>query len=77
VEPAALRWRVVHDAEDFFEHFLSRFDRSPVAGFTANRRRTTSARRAKKVLEYVRRVWRRPVRLQTVNERAEPVELAA
>jgi stage V sporulation protein R len=33
--------------------------------------------RAKKVLEYVRRVWRRPVRLQTVNERAEPVELAA
>jgi len=34
-------------------------------------------RRGKKVLEYVRRVWRRPVRLQTVNERAEPVELAA
>jgi spore cortex formation protein SpoVR/YcgB (stage V sporulation) len=29
------------------------------------------------VLEYVRRVWRRPVRLQTVNERAEPVEIAA
>jgi stage V sporulation protein R len=31
--------------------------------------------RAKKVLEYVRRVWRRPVRLDTVNERAEPVEV--
>ena len=33
--------------------------------------------RARKVLEYVRRVWRRPVRLGTLNERAEPVELAA
>ncbi len=33
--------------------------------------------RAKKVLEYVRRVWRRPVRLHTVNERAEQVEVAA
>ena len=33
--------------------------------------------RARKVLEYVRRVWRRPVRLSTVNDRAEPVELAA
>ncbi len=33
--------------------------------------------RARKVLEYTRRVWRRPVRLHTVNERAEPVELAA
>ena len=33
--------------------------------------------RAKKVLEYVRRVWRRPVHLHTVNERAEPVDLAA
>ncbi|HEX4927958.1 MAG TPA: SpoVR family protein [Burkholderiales bacterium] len=33
--------------------------------------------RAKKVLEYVRRVWRRPVHLQTVNERAEQVDLAA
>ena len=39
--------------------------------------RGLDSRRAKKVLEYVRRVWRRPVRLQTVNERAEPVELAA
>jgi spore cortex formation protein SpoVR/YcgB (stage V sporulation) len=29
------------------------------------------------VLEYVRRVWRRPVRLATVNERSEPIELAA
>jgi stage V sporulation protein R len=33
--------------------------------------------RAKKVLEYVRRVWRRPVRLHTVNERAEQVEVTA
>jgi stage V sporulation protein R len=33
--------------------------------------------RAKKVLEYVRRVWRRPVRLLTLNERSETVELAA
>jgi stage V sporulation protein R len=33
--------------------------------------------RAKKVLEYVRKVWRRPVRLHTVNERAEPAEIAA
>ena len=33
--------------------------------------------RARKVLEYVRRVWRRPVRLVTVNDRDEPVELAA
>jgi stage V sporulation protein R len=39
--------------------------------------RGLDARRARKVLEYVRRVWRRPVRLQTINERAEPVELAA
>jgi stage V sporulation protein R len=39
--------------------------------------RGLDARRAKKVLEYVRRVWRRPVRLQTLNERAEPLELAA
>jgi stage V sporulation protein R len=33
--------------------------------------------RARKVLEYVRRVWRRPVRLRTINERKEPMELAA
>jgi stage V sporulation protein R len=33
--------------------------------------------RARKVLEYVRRVWRRPVKLRTVNERSDPVELAA
>ena len=44
---------------------------------TASDGRGLDARRAKKVLEYVRRVWRRPVRLQTVNDRAEPVELAA
>jgi stage V sporulation protein R len=33
--------------------------------------------RAKRVLEYTRRVWRRPVRLHTVNERSEATELAA
>lgn len=33
--------------------------------------------RAKKVLEYVRRVWRRPIRLHTVNERAEQLEVTA
>jgi stage V sporulation protein R len=33
--------------------------------------------RAKRVLEYVHRVWRRPARLTTVNERNEAVELAA
>ena len=30
-----------------------------------------------KVLEYTRRVWRRPVRLHTVNDRGENVELTA
>jgi len=33
--------------------------------------------RAKRVLDYVHRVWRRPVRLNTVNERNEAVELTA
>ena len=33
--------------------------------------------RAKRVLEYTRRVWRRPVKLVTVNERGEPAELTA
>ena len=33
--------------------------------------------RAKRVLEYVNRVWRRPVKLVTVNDRAENVEIAA
>jgi stage V sporulation protein R len=33
--------------------------------------------RAKRVLDYVHRVWRRPVRLATTNERNEAVELAA
>ncbi|HEX6265715.1 MAG TPA: SpoVR family protein [Burkholderiales bacterium] len=33
--------------------------------------------RARRVLEYTRRAWRRPVRLQTVNERGEPAELSA
>ena len=33
--------------------------------------------RAKRVLDYVHRVWRRPVRLTTVNEKNEAVELAA
>src|SRR5687767_750209 len=39
--------------------------------------RGLDAARAKKVLEYARRAWRRPVRLHTVNDRGEPVELAA
>jgi stage V sporulation protein R len=39
--------------------------------------RGLDAARARKVLEYTRRIWRRPVRLLTVNERAEPVELVA
>ncbi|HWM43588.1 MAG TPA: SpoVR family protein [Burkholderiales bacterium] len=39
--------------------------------------RGLDAGRAKKVLEYTRRAWRRPVRLHTVNDRGEPVELAA
>ena len=39
--------------------------------------RGLDAARAKKVLEYARRVWRRPVRLHTVNDRGEAVELAA
>jgi stage V sporulation protein R len=33
--------------------------------------------RARKVLEYVKRVWRRPVLLKTVNENLQPVELSA
>jgi stage V sporulation protein R len=33
--------------------------------------------RARRVLEYTRRVWRRPVRLQTVNDRGESTELTA
>jgi stage V sporulation protein R len=33
--------------------------------------------RARRVLEYTRRIWRRPVRLHTVNERGESTELAA
>jgi stage V sporulation protein R len=32
--------------------------------------------RAKKVRDYTRRIWRRPVKLATVNERGEPAELA-
>jgi stage V sporulation protein R len=39
--------------------------------------RGLDAARAKKVLEYARRAWRRQVRLHTVNDRGEPVELAA
>src|SRR5256712_5566317 len=39
--------------------------------------RGLDANRAKRVLEYTRRVWRRPVRLQTVNDRGAPTELAA
>jgi stage V sporulation protein R len=33
--------------------------------------------RSRRVLEYTRRVWRRPVRLNTVNDRGEAVELTA
>src|SRR5438046_2764399 len=39
--------------------------------------RAPDAARAKKVLEYTRRAWRRAVRLHTVNERGEPVELVS
>jgi stage V sporulation protein R len=39
--------------------------------------RGLDASRAKKVLEYTRRAWRRPVRLQTVDDRGEAVELTA
>jgi stage V sporulation protein R len=44
---------------------------------TASDGRGLDGARARKVLEYTRRVWRRPVRLQTLNERAEPIEIAA
>jgi len=33
--------------------------------------------RGRKVLDYVRCVWRRPVILKTVDERSEPLELSA
>ncbi|HWA36557.1 MAG TPA: SpoVR family protein, partial [Burkholderiales bacterium] len=39
--------------------------------------RGLDAQRARKVLEYVARVWRRPVRLTTVNASGDPVELSA
>jgi stage V sporulation protein R len=39
--------------------------------------RGLDAARAKRVLEYTRRAWRRAVRLHTVSERGEAVELAA
>ena len=39
--------------------------------------RGLDAGRARKVLEYTRRAWRRPVRLHTVDDRGEAVELAA
>jgi stage V sporulation protein R len=39
--------------------------------------RGLDAARARKVLEYTRRVWRRPVHLHTVNERGEKLELTA
>jgi len=39
--------------------------------------RGLDAARARKVLEYTRKAWRRPVRLHTVSERGEPLELAA
>jgi stage V sporulation protein R len=33
--------------------------------------------RSRKVLEYVKRVWRRPVLLKTIDEAAQPVEFSA
>jgi stage V sporulation protein R len=33
--------------------------------------------RSRRVLEYTRRIWRRPVRLHTVNERGEATELSS
>jgi stage V sporulation protein R len=39
--------------------------------------RGLDAARARRVLEYARRIWRRPVKLRTVNDRSDPVELAA
>jgi stage V sporulation protein R len=39
--------------------------------------RGLDAQRARKVLEYTSRVWRRPVRLTTVNASGDPVELAS
>lgn len=33
--------------------------------------------RTRKVLQYVQRVWRRPVRLRTIDAASQPVELAA
>ena len=39
--------------------------------------RGLDANRAKRVLGYAQRVWRRPVKLVTVNERAESLEIAA
>jgi len=39
--------------------------------------RGLDTQRARKVLEYVSRVWRRPVRLTTVNSSGDPVELVS
>jgi stage V sporulation protein R len=39
--------------------------------------RGLDADRARKVLEYVKRVWRRPVLLKTVDAASQPVELSA
>jgi stage V sporulation protein R len=39
--------------------------------------RGLDADRSRKVLEYVKRVWRRPVRLKTVDAASQPVELSA
>jgi stage V sporulation protein R len=33
--------------------------------------------RGNRVIQYIRRVWRRPVRLNTVDSRGEPHELSA
>ena len=39
--------------------------------------RGLDAERARKVLEYVKRVWRRPVLLKTIDAASQPVELSA
>ena len=39
--------------------------------------RGLDAQRARKVLAYVSRVWRRPVRLETINASGDPVELVS
>jgi stage V sporulation protein R len=39
--------------------------------------RGLDAERGRKVLEYIERVWRRPVRMHTIDERGDAIELRA